>query len=86
MRATSAQASWTMGLFPAVEPSLSLAHSPLAALVMVYLPGAAVEPVKAQRWLGLVPSPHPHCWSCIPEVAEPDGTSAQRVLARLTRV
>src|SRR5690242_4248454 len=40
IRAMSEQVSSTIGLLPAVEPSLSLTHSPIATLFTRYLPEA----------------------------------------------
>src|SRR6185503_7517013 len=80
MRATSAQVSWTIGLLPAVDPSLSLMHRLLA---MRYFPP---EAVNDHCWLAFVPSPQPHCCSCRPDVVAQDGTSTQRPLPTLTRV
>jgi hypothetical protein len=55
MRAMSEQLSSTIGLLPAVEPSLLLMQSPVAALLTRYLPAAAVEAVTDQVWLALAP-------------------------------
>src|SRR5687767_6101816 len=74
IRAMSEQVSWMIGLLPAVEPSRSLTHSPLAALAIVYLPDAAPDAAKDHRWLTFVPSPQPHCCNCTPGVVELDGT------------
>ncbi len=81
----SVQVSSTIGLLPAVEPSLSLMHSPEATLLTRNLPDAAVEAVKVQSWLVLVPSPQPYCCSWVPLVVVPLGTSMQRVELPLTR-
>ena len=55
MRAMSEQVSWTIGLSPAVEPSLSLMHRPLPTLTTRYLPDAADEAVNVHCWLVCVP-------------------------------
>src|SRR3954447_26306665 len=81
----SEQVSSTIGLLPAVEPSLSLTHRPDATLLTRYLPDA-VEAVKVQSWLLLVPSPQPYCCNWVPDVVDELGTSMQRVLLPLTRL
>src|SRR4051794_39196647 len=55
MRAMSEQVSCTIGLLPAVEPSWSLTHSPLSALVITYLPAAAADAENDHVWLVLDP-------------------------------
>src|SRR5689334_20012239 len=80
IRATSEQVSCTTGLLPAVDPSLLLMHRPVATPVTRNLPLAAADAVNVHCWLVFVPSPQPHCWSCVPETVDDDGTSAHRVL------
>jgi hypothetical protein len=84
-RATSEQVSSTIGLLPAVEPSLLLRHSPLATLLTRYFPDAA-EAVKFHSCCGLVPSPQPYCCSWVPETVDELGTSMHRVLLTLDRL
>src|ERR1700755_485291 len=80
----SEQVSSTIGLFPAVEPSLSLMHSPEATLLTRNLPAAAVEAVKVHSWLFLVASPQLYCWSWVPETVVELGTSMHLALMVLT--
>src|SRR3954467_7691096 len=61
IRATSEHVSSTIGLLPAVEPSLSLTHSPVATDCTRYFPDAAAEAVNVHNWLVFVPSPQPYC-------------------------
>ena len=82
----AAQGSSTIGLFPAVEPSLVLTHRPDAAFRTRYLPAAAVEAVNVQSWLALVASPQFHCWSWVPDVVDELGTSMHLVLLTFTRL
>jgi hypothetical protein len=82
----SLQVSWTVGLLPAVEPSLLLTHRLLAVLVTRNLPLAAAEAVNVHCWLVFVPSPQPHCCSCVPDTVDEDGTSAHLVLPTFTRL
>src|SRR5262245_46124500 len=51
IRAMSEQVAWTIGLLPAVEPSLSLMHIDVAAFTTRYFPAAADEAVNVHNWL-----------------------------------
>ncbi len=81
MRAMSEQASCTIGLLPAVEPSLSLRHRPLEALFTRYLPAAAVDAVNVQVWLVL--PPHVYCHNWVPDAVVALGTSTHLPLLTL---
>src|SRR6185312_10550944 len=86
MRAMSEQVSSTIGLLPAVDPSLSLMHSPVATDFTRYFPDAAVDAVNVHSWFTFVPSPHPYCCNWVPETVLDEGTSMQRVELTFARL
>src|SRR5262245_41646406 len=59
----SEHASATIGLLPAVEASLLLRHSPVAAFLRTYLPDAAVEAVNAHCCVVALPQADCVAWT-----------------------